>query len=160
MMAERLLEEPRELIPPTAEHVAAVLRLLPTRYRLATLVLDATGMRVGELEQLTWADVDEPRGRWRVSAGVAKTGRARWVQVPPELFEAVTRLVARDDRTPERQVFLGFGADRYRTAITRGCTAAGVPLFSPHSLRIDASRSCTWPASPGRGSEKQLGTTT
>lgn len=66
---------------------------------------------------------------------MAKTGRARWVQVPPELFQAVTRLVARDDRAPERPVFQGFGSDRFRTAITRACTAAGVPLFSPHDLR-------------------------
>jgi integrase len=27
-------------------------------------VLDATGMRIGELEALTWGDVDEPRQRW------------------------------------------------------------------------------------------------
>jgi integrase len=51
------------------------------------------------------------------------------------LFKAVTGLVAREDRTPERQVFLGFGADRFRTAITRACTAAGVLAFSPHDLR-------------------------
>src|SRR5829696_7654515 len=41
-------EERRELRPPTAEHVDAVVRLLPMRYRLAALVLDATGMRIGE----------------------------------------------------------------------------------------------------------------
>jgi hypothetical protein len=66
-------EERRELHPPTAAHVEAVVRLLPTRYRLPTLVLDATGMRIGELEALTWGDVDEPRQRWRVSSAVAKT---------------------------------------------------------------------------------------
>ena len=70
-------EERRELHPPTAAHVEAVVRLLPTRYRLPALVLDASGMRIGELEGLTWGDVDEPRQRWRVSAGVAKTGRGR-----------------------------------------------------------------------------------
>ncbi|HKG44813.1 MAG TPA: site-specific integrase [Gaiellaceae bacterium] len=128
-------EERRELHPPTAEHVEAVVRLLPTRYRLPALVLDATGMRIGELEALTWGDVDEPRQRWRVSGAVAKTGRARWVPVPDLLFEAVTRLVAREDRIPERPVFQGFAGDRFRTAITRACTAAAVPQFSPHDLR-------------------------
>jgi len=128
-------EERRELHPPTAEHVEAVVRLLPTRYRLPTLLLDATGMRIGELEALTWGDVDEPRQRWRVSGAVAKTGRARWVPVPTVLFEAVTRLVAREDRIPERPVFQGFGGDRFRTAIQRACTASGVPSFSPHDLR-------------------------
>ena len=41
----------------------------------------------------------------------------------------------RDDRAPERPVFQGFGADKFRTALTRACTAAGVPVFSPHDLR-------------------------
>ena len=45
----------------------------------------------------------EPRGRWRISAGVAKTGAARWVTPPPVLFEAVTALLPRDffPETPE-----------------------------------------------------------
>jgi integrase len=58
-------EDRREVNPPTADHVEAVLRLLPRANRLPTLVLDATGMRVGELEALAWGDVDEPRCRWR-----------------------------------------------------------------------------------------------
>jgi integrase len=128
-------EDRAEINPPTAEHVEAVVRVLPRRYLLPTLVLDATGMRVGELERLTWGDLDEPRGRWRVSAVVSKTGRARWVMPPPHVFAAVAELVPREDRVPERQVFQGFGADRYRTALTRACTAAGVPHFSPHDLR-------------------------
>jgi len=128
-------EERRELNPPTAEHERSGRALLPTRYRLPALLLDATGMRIGELEALTWGDVDEPRQRWRVSGAVAKTGRARWVPVPDVLFKAVTRLVAREDRVPERPVFQGFGGDRFRTAVTRACTAAGVPAFSPHDLR-------------------------
>jgi integrase len=128
-------EERRELHPPTAEHVEAVVRLLPTRYRLPALVLEASGMRIGELEGLTWGDVDEPRQRLRVSGAVSKTGRARWVPMPDVLFQAVTALVAREDRVSERPVFQGFGSDRFRTAIQRACTASGVPSFSPHDLR-------------------------
>jgi integrase len=128
-------ERRAEIKPPTGEHVLAAHALLPTRYRLPLLVLDATGMRVGELESLTWGDVDEPRSRWRVSQAASKTRRARWVQVPPAVFAAVLRLVPREDRTVERPVFQGFGADRFRTAITRACRAAGVPTFSPHDLR-------------------------
>lgn len=44
-------------------------------------------------------------------------------------------LCPRDDRRPDRRVFEGVTADRLRTAIARACTAAGVPLFSPHDLR-------------------------
>jgi integrase len=128
-------EQKHEIQPPSSEHVEAVHRLLPPRHQLPLLVLDATGMRLGELEGLTWGDVDEQRGRWRVSRAVSKTSRARWVPVPPVLFEAVCALVPRDDRTPDRRVFQGFGGDKFRTAIARACTAAGVPTFSPHDLR-------------------------
>jgi hypothetical protein len=107
----------------------------PSGYRLPLVVLEQTGMRLGELEGLSWGDLDEERLCWRVSEAVSKTRHARWVPVPPELFQAVTRLVAREDRTPERRIFQGFGGDRFRTAVTRACTAAGVPAFSPHDLR-------------------------
>jgi integrase len=128
-------EDRREVCPPTSEHVEAVHRLLPVAYRLPLLVLDTTGMRVGELEAVTWGDVDETEGRWRVSGAVAKTRRPRWVPVPVTVFAAVTALRAREDRDLSAQVFAGFGADRFRTALTRASKAAGVPVFSPHDLR-------------------------
>ena len=128
-------EDKSEMVPPTAEQVLSVYRLLPPRYRLPLLVLDATGMRLGEIDGLRWGDVDESRTRWRVSKAVSKTNSARWVGVSPVLFESIMALCPRDDRTPDRQVFQGFGGDRFRTAITRACTAAGVPTFSPHDLR-------------------------
>ena len=126
-------EERRQVQPPTAEHVEAVVRLLPRRYRLPALILDATGMRIGELEALTWGDVDEPRRRWRIAT--SKTGRPRWVIPQPLLLDAVLDLCPRDDRHPERRVFEQVTSDRLRTALARACTAAGVPAFSPHDLR-------------------------
>lgn len=126
-------EERRIVQPPEAAHVEAVVRLLPAHYRLATLVLDATGMRVGELEALVWGDLDEPRGRWRIAT--SKTGRPRWVTPPPVLLERVQELCPRDDRHADRRVFEHVTGDRLRTAIGRACTAAGVPAFSPHDLR-------------------------
>jgi integrase len=128
-------EEKRELTPPTARDVLAVHGLLPPRYRLPLLVLDATGMRVGELETLAWGDVDERRRRWRIRSSETKTRAARWVSPPPNVFAAVAALCPRDDRVPDRPVFGGFGSDRFRTAITRACTAAGIASFSPHDLR-------------------------
>jgi integrase len=76
-------EERTELAPSTAEHVLAVHDVLPHRHKLPLVVLDATGMRLGELERLAWGDVDEQRSRWRVSQAVSKTSRARWVNVHP-----------------------------------------------------------------------------
>ena len=131
----RLPREDRPETQPPTRHRSSLSPLLASTYKLPLLVLDGTGMRVGELEQLTWGDVDEQRGRWRVSQTVSKTRRARWVNVPPVLFAAVTGLVPRDDRHPERRVFEGVTADRLRTAIARACTAVGVPVFSPHDLR-------------------------
>jgi integrase len=120
-----------EVNPPTAPHIEAVLGLVPRAYLLPIVVLDATGMRVGELERLRWGDVDELDQRWRVAAASTKTRRARWVPVPTAVFAAVVELVPREDRDLERQVFAGFGADRLRTAIARACKAAGVPAYSP-----------------------------
>jgi hypothetical protein len=73
--------------------------------------------------------------RTRIRSSAAKTRAARWVTPPPDLFAAVTALCPRDDRVPDRPVFGGFGADRFRTALTRACTAAGIASFSPHDLR-------------------------
>jgi integrase len=124
-----------EISPPTADHVEAVYGLLAPDYRLPLLVLDASGMRVGELVALTWGDIDEPRGRWRVSRAVAKTRYGRWVTVPPLLFQAVLDLCPRDDRHSDRRVFESVNDSRLRMAIQRACVAAGIPLFSPHDLR-------------------------
>jgi integrase len=135
----RIVRLPRddraEVDPPAADAVRRVYELLPPLYRLPFLALDATGMRVGELEALTWGDVDEPGGRWRVRASTTKTRRARWVPVGDEIFGAVAAIVPREDRDLAAQVFDGFGADRLRTAITRACKAAAIPSFSPHDLR-------------------------
>lgn len=124
-----------EIAPPTAAHVETVCNLLPALYRLALVTLDATGMRVGELVALTWGDIDEGRGRWRVSQTVAKTRYARWVNVPAVVFEAVLELCPRDDRHADRRVFENVTADQVRMAIRRSCIAGGVPVFSPHDLR-------------------------
>ena len=75
----------------------------------------------------------------------------------PVLFEAVTALVAREDRIPERRVFQASTATGFRTAIVRACTAAGVPSFSPHDLRHRRVRFCTWAECRGRGSVRLVG---
>jgi integrase len=79
--------------------------------------------------------VDERRGRWRIRSSAAKARAARWVSPPPEVFAAVVALCPRDDRVPDGPVFGGFGAERFRTAITRACTGAGIASFSPHDFR-------------------------
>jgi integrase len=132
----RLPQEDREEVrPPSAAHVETVYRLVPSAYRLPLLVADASGMRVGEIEALTWGDVDEPERRFRVSQARSKTRTGRFVPVPDVLFQAVIARVPREDRSLAAPVFSGFNADAFRTALTRACKAAGIPAFSPHDLR-------------------------
>jgi integrase len=131
-------EEREEPSPPAANQIEAVLPMMPRRYALALLVLDATGMRVGELEEkgLRCGDLDEPNSRWRIRRAVEKGRRGRWVSLPPELFAAVlATLPPREDRERDRPVFPGLTQERLRTAIARACKASGTPTWSPHDLR-------------------------
>lgn len=129
-------EDAVDMEPPTAEHVEAVAWRLTVDYMLAALILDATGVRVGELEAARVGDLDEERRAWLIRASVSKTRRARWVELPPDLFDVVLeRLPAREDRDPGAALLANVSADRLRTAIGRACRDAGVPTFSPHALR-------------------------
>ncbi len=111
-------EEREEPTPPTAEQIEAVLLLVPRVYAFAVLVLDATGMRVAELEEkgLCCGDLDEPNTRWRIR-------------------RAVGDAAPREDRSPDRPVFPGLTQERLRTAIARACKASDTPTWSPHDLR-------------------------
>lgn len=129
-------QEREEPSPPTADQIEAVLPLMPRRYALAVLMLDATGMRVGELEALLAGDLDEPNARWRIRRAVEKGRRGRWVSPPLDLFAAVvSTLPPREDRSADQTVFPGLTQERLRTAITRACKASGTPTWSPHDLR-------------------------
>lgn len=129
-------EEHEELEPPTSEHVEAVVRLLPTAYRLPLLWLDWSGARLASVETLRVGDYDEPARRVRLRASTTKTRAALWVELPDVLAEAIeATMPPREDRDLEAPLFSGVGADRLRTAIARACRASGVPVFSPHDLR-------------------------
>jgi len=130
------LEEREEVEPPIADHVEAVAWLLPIDYMIGVLVLDATGCRIGELAAAKVGDLDEGRKRWLVRSKTSKTKRARWVELPDDLYAVVVdRLPAREDRDLEVALFPIGSTDRLRMAIDRACRNAGVPDWSPHHLR-------------------------
>jgi integrase len=153
-------EERRELHPPTAEHVEAVVRLLPTAYRLPALVLDATGMRIGELDALTWGDVDQPRQRWRVSGSVAKTGRRDGCRCQPSSSRPSrgscrARIASRSVPSSRASVAIA-SEQRLRGPVPP-------PAFRASHRTISAtaeSRCSTWAECRGPGSASLSGTTT
>ena len=131
-------EEREEPTPPTADQIESALPFMPRVYALAVLVLDATGMRIGELEEkgLLCGDLDEPNSRWRIRRAVDKGRRGRWVSLPSDLLATIAAtLPPREDRGPDRPVFPGLTQERLRTAIARACKASGTPTWSPHDLR-------------------------
>ena len=126
-------EEPN---PPTAEHVAAVYRLVPSKHRLALLFLDWSGARVSAIDRTLVGDYDEARRRVRLRKQATKTRKALWIDLHPALADALeATLPPREDRDPEARLFAGSGADALRTSIAKACRAAAIPLFSPHDLR-------------------------
>jgi integrase len=129
-------EEPEEPNPPSAAHVEAVYRLVPSRHRLALLFLDWSGARVSAIDTTLVSDYDEPRRRVRLRAATTKTRRALWIDLHPALADALeAQLGPREDRNPDARLFAGSGADALRTAIAKACKAVAVPLWSPHDLR-------------------------
>ena len=129
-------EEPAEMNPPSADHVEAVYRLLPSKHRLPLLWLEWSGARVSSVDLTLVGDYDEPRRRVRLRAQTTKTRRALWVELHPLLADALElSLGPREDRDPGARLFAGSGADALRTSIAKACKAAAVPLFSPHDLR-------------------------
>jgi integrase len=133
-----------EKIVMTQKQFKAMLEWLPEKYRLFFRVLEATGMRSGELHSLTWGDVDVAERRLRVSIARAKTSSSqRWVQLPPALWDELLELAPFEDRRQDGIVFSGLTPDgnvkaavtRAGIAMARACKQAGLPSFSPHDLR-------------------------
>jgi len=126
------LSEPDEVEPPIADHVEAVGWILSVPYLLGVLILDATGCRIGELAAAKVGDLDEGRKAWLVRAKVAKTRKARWVELPDDLYRVVVdRLPAREDRELEAPLFPIGSDDRLRMAISRACKRRRSAVVEP-----------------------------
>ncbi len=127
--------EPVDNDPPTADQLHRVLLVIPRIWVLPLLVLEQTAMRIGELEQLAWGDVDVAESQFRVRRQTTKTRRPKWVQVPRWLIDEIAASVPIDDRAVDRRVFPRFTPDAAKNAMARACITAGVPHFHPHDLR-------------------------
>jgi hypothetical protein len=134
-------EERPEIQPPTGEHVEAVYRLLAPAYRLPLLVLDSTGMRVGELQALTWrtwtsrvAAGVSPRP-WRRPAGPggfpchpfsSRPLRGLWLATtvwPTSMFSRSSALTGSTPRSPAAVGRLAYPSSRRMTFATDALAA-------------------------------------
>jgi integrase len=125
-------EEPQ---PPSAEHLEAILRAVDAKHCLPLVTVEQGGMRVGEAVSLRWGDVDAAGSRLRLRRSATKRDRARWVQLPTWLIDAIESTCPLEDRTPERKVFQGVTEDSTYRAMARACKLAKVPHYHPHDLR-------------------------
>lgn len=100
-----------------------------------------TGMRRGEILNLTWDQVDLVNGRIMLEAADVKNKQARVVYLTGELYEEISRLSAgRHD--PADLVFTRNGGKiiNPREAWHNACVSAGVPDKLIHDLRRTAVR--------------------
>lgn len=122
----------------------------PAGYRAFVATAAWTGMRLGELRALTWADVDldaglitvdKTRYRQRVQRST-KNGETRVVPVPPHLAEELARWRTACPRHPEGLLFCGprgtpiDGDDFRRRVFAPALKRAGLdPRTRIHDLR-------------------------
>jgi integrase len=97
-----------------------------------TLLALNTGLRRGELTQLTWADVDLPRKVLSVRAGYAKSGRERHVQLNSEAIAVLKRW--KKNRPGDGRLF---GVADIKKAWAALMARAGLENFRFHDLRHD-----------------------
>lgn len=125
---------------PSNEEVARVMNALRTPWhRVALRLMHATGARPSEIAALRWDDVElrgAPSGLWLGRhPGARKTGE-RWFPLTPEIAGELVawRLLADGCR----ETVLGVHPKTGRSiggSLASACDRAGVPRFSPGSLR-------------------------
>ena len=126
--------EHEEINPPSRRECQLIAEHIAPRSRLAVLLLEATGMRVHELVDLTYGDLDAAGERFRIAKGKTKAAR-RWVAIPTELLDLILDSVPPDDQAPDRRVFQGINEDAIRNAMRRACQRAGIAHYTPHDYR-------------------------
>jgi integrase len=154
-------QERGEVNPPSAAEVEAIIEHVPSRWRLPLRVLEQTGMRVGELACLAWADVDVAGSRFRISQGKTPSAR-RWVAVPAWLMVKVAGVLPA--RRPHRRaaclsrLYPERRRERHAPRLHSGWTGALPPARSETPLRQcedRGGRACHGSGSAARALEEE-----
>jgi integrase len=127
-----------EASSPTAKQYLAILDNVPKRWLLPFITQEQCAMHIGEIASLAWGDVDVAERMFRLRYANVKgaiPSRARNVQVPDWVMEAIEATCPLEDRTAERRVFAGLEERTARKAMAIACKNAGIPHFSPKALR-------------------------
>lgn len=90
-----------------------------------------TGMRNGEMMELTWDRVDRQRGLILLEAQHTKTERRRTIPIHEKAEETLARCRTRWPQSP--YVFGGYGS--FKKGFAGACARAGITNFHIHDLR-------------------------
>ncbi len=119
----------------------ALMDALPLHSQAIVATAFCTGMRRGEILNLTWDKVNMKRRVIRLEAEDTKDSEPRTIPIMDELYEVLTAIPRRLDK---KHVFLHNGKPirDIRTALRKGCEDAGIPYghnekngFVFHDLR-------------------------
>ncbi len=118
----------------TPEEFRALFRELAPYARMPILTAYLTGMRIGEVLSLTWAQVDQTTGMFDLPRAKTKTNQPRLVPIPGPVLEWLAK---QDSSDPQGWVFqrdgqpLGNLGKGFKSA----CQRAGIPAAVIHDLR-------------------------
>jgi integrase len=124
--------------PPTGKQFLTILDNVGEQWVLPFVTQEQTGTYLDEILSLAWGDVDVAERKFRLRFEYVKAGirtRARTLQVPDWLMDAIEATCPLEDRTAERKVFMGLKEDTGRRIMARACRDGRIPHFSPKNLR-------------------------
>jgi integrase len=132
------VDDRRPKYTPTETEIDAILGQLTGWARIVGLLVAETGMRIGEVANLEWRDVDLERGLVHVRDVPGNKTGERWTPI----YEDLVRELRAWREEPDGQGVRVVKAARFTIShnwrsdyLAPACEAVGVPRVTPHGLR-------------------------